>query len=60
MAKKKGEEIPVDPGFQDKRLLVLETEFASVLKVETREGNTLSPIPFDVLDDCRSKRSTCR
>jgi len=34
----------VDPGIDDKRALVLETEFASPLKVMGREGNTLSPI----------------
>lgn len=33
-----------DPGVQDKRLLVLEEEFASTLKVMGREGNTLSPV----------------
>jgi hypothetical protein len=31
-------------GEDDKRLLVIESEFANVLKVMTREGNTLSPI----------------
>lgn len=33
-----------DQGVEDKRLLVQEAEFASVLKVIAREGNTLSPI----------------
>jgi hypothetical protein len=33
-----------DEGVKDKRLLVLETEFASVLTVAGREGNTLSPL----------------
>lgn len=33
-----------DPGIEDKRLLVVETEFASPLKVMRREGNTLSPV----------------
>jgi hypothetical protein len=28
----------------DKRLLVLEPEFAQVMKVLAREGNTLSPV----------------
>jgi hypothetical protein len=32
-----------DPGVKDKRLFVLESEFASPLKVMEREGNTLSP-----------------
>ena len=33
-----------DPGVADKRLLALEAEFAGVLKVLAREGNTLSAI----------------
>jgi hypothetical protein len=33
-----------DPGTADKRLCVVEGEFANVLKVMTREGNTLSPV----------------
>jgi hypothetical protein len=33
-----------DPGVQDKRLLVTETEFGAVLRVLQREGNTLSAI----------------
>jgi hypothetical protein len=32
-----------DPGVLDKRLLVVESEFAAVLKSATREGNILSP-----------------
>lgn len=38
------ETVVVDKGVEDKRLLVQEAEFASVLKVIAREGNTLSPI----------------
>jgi hypothetical protein len=34
--------VVVDPGVEDKRLLVVEAEFASVLKVAKREGNTVS------------------
>src|SRR5205085_5332776 len=34
----------VDVGISDKRLCVTEGEFANVLKVMTREGNTLSPV----------------
>jgi hypothetical protein len=34
----------IDHGITDKRLLVIETEFANVLKVMTREGSTLSPL----------------
>ncbi|ACX51565.1 hypothetical protein Adeg_0412 [Ammonifex degensii KC4] len=37
----KGEEV-IDEGVTDKRLLALEAEFARVLKVLQREGNTLS------------------
>lgn len=33
-----------DPGVKDKRLLVLEPEFASILKVMGRDGNILSPV----------------
>jgi BT4734-like, N-terminal domain/Protein of unknown function (DUF3987) len=40
----KGETEIVDPGVEDKRLCVVEGEFANVLKVMTREGNTLSPV----------------
>jgi hypothetical protein len=38
------QDVEVDPGVQDKRLLVVEGEFAQVLKVCQREGNTLSPV----------------
>jgi hypothetical protein len=38
------QEVLADPGVEDKRLLALESEFAQVLKVGTREGNILSPI----------------
>jgi hypothetical protein len=34
----------VDAGISDKRLCVIEGEFANVLKVMTHEGNTLSPV----------------
>ena len=37
------EEVLADPGITDKRLLVIEPEFASVLRVCRRETNTLSP-----------------
>jgi hypothetical protein len=36
------EEVEVDPGVADKRLLALEPEFANVLHVIERQGNTLS------------------
>ena len=38
------EDIVVDPGIADKRLLIVEAEFASTLRVLGREGNTLSAI----------------
>jgi hypothetical protein len=38
------ETVIADHGVEDKRLLVMEAEFASVLKVCDRAGNTLSPI----------------
>jgi hypothetical protein len=40
----------IDPGISDKRLMVQESEFANVLKVMTREGNTLSRIIRDAWD----------
>jgi hypothetical protein len=36
--------VPADPGASDKRLQVIEQEFAQALKVMKREGNILSPI----------------
>jgi len=38
----RGVETVVDPGVTDKRLLVVEPEFAQVLRVAQRSGNTLS------------------
>ncbi len=35
--------VEIDPGVSDKRLLVIEEEFAGTLKVMGREANTLSP-----------------
>jgi hypothetical protein len=48
---KKGENVIVDEGVTDKRLLVIESEFASVLKVASREGNTLSAVIRQAWDD---------
>lgn len=52
----RGELENVDPGVTDKRLLIVEGEFANVLKVVQREGNTLSPVLRSVWDsgDLRS------
>jgi hypothetical protein len=38
-----GQQTTTDPGVVDKRLLVVEPEFAQALKVAGREGNILSP-----------------
>ncbi len=45
------QEVVVDPGVDDKRLLVIESEFASVLKVMARDGNTLSTTIRQAWDD---------
>jgi hypothetical protein len=37
-------DVEIDPGEPDKRLLIYEPEFATVLKVMGREGNTLSDV----------------
>jgi hypothetical protein len=42
--KKEGREEVVDPGITDKRLMIVEAEFASALAVMERAGNTLSPL----------------
>jgi hypothetical protein len=58
------ETVVCDPGVEDKRLLVLEEEFASTLRVMGREGNTLSPIIRRAWDDGNLnslvKNSPCR
>ena len=48
----------VDPGIEDKRLLVLESEYASVLRVAARDGNTLSAILRDAWDRGRLQTMT--
>jgi hypothetical protein len=48
---KKGERVVLDEGVEDKRLLILEPELAGVLKVMSREGNTLSPVIRQAWDD---------
>ena len=48
---KKGAEFIVDDGVSDKRLMIVEGEFAGVLKVMGREGNTLSPVIREAWDD---------
>jgi hypothetical protein len=44
------QQVVVDPGIDDKRLLVQESEFASILKVTRRDGNTLSTVVRDAWD----------
>ncbi len=39
---RKGEDEIIDSGVEDKRLLCIEEEFSAVLKVATRQGNTIS------------------
>lgn len=48
----------VDPGIEDKRLLVQESEYASVLRVAGRDGNTLSAILRDAWDKGRLQTMT--
>ena len=43
-AERATELVLADPGVEDKRLLVAEAEYASVLRVIEREGNTLSAV----------------
>lgn len=45
------EEVMTDPGEADKRLLIVEPEFAQALKVMAREGNTLSTVIRQAFDD---------
>lgn len=47
---KQGKETEIDAGVADKRLLVVESEFANVLRVMGREGNTLSRVIRDGWD----------
>lgn len=48
---KKGETELIDEGVTDKRLLVFEPEFAKVMKVMARDGNTLGDILRQAWDD---------
>jgi hypothetical protein len=50
------ETVVVDPGEEDKRLLAYEPEFASVLKVCSRDGNTLSAL-IRLAWDCGNLRT---
>jgi Bifunctional DNA primase/polymerase, N-terminal/Primase C terminal 1 (PriCT-1) len=44
------QQVETDPGISDKRLLVLEPEMASVLRVQERQGSMLSSIIRDAWD----------
>jgi hypothetical protein len=48
---KEVQEVSVDEGEPDKRLIVLEPELSQALKVMSREGNILSPIVRQAWDD---------
>lgn len=52
------EEVVVDAGVKDKRLLNVETEFARVLAVMNREGNTLSMVLRELYDGAETARSS--
>ncbi len=55
-----------DPGEPDKRLLVIESEFAQVLQMSSRDGNTLSNVMRDAWDGsplrvmARSNKDSCQ
>jgi hypothetical protein len=51
--KKSGEDVQVDPGVADKRLLLRESEFCSVLRVAGRDSNTTSGVLRQAWDDGR-------
>ena len=48
--KKKGEDVTIDAGIRDKRLLAIEPEFARVLSAASRTGNTLNAVLRDAWD----------
>lgn len=51
-------EVLVDPGVEDKRLLVVEPELAQAFKVARREGNTLSPLIREAWESGRLRALT--
>ena len=53
-----GSEIVIDPGVSDKRLLIMESEFASPLKVAKREGNTMTAVIRDAWDSSNLQTMT--
>lgn len=58
------EEVLADPGIEDKRLLVLQSEFFGALQAMRRQGNTLSPTIRDAFDkgnlNCMVKNSPAK
>jgi hypothetical protein len=58
------EEVEIDPGIQDKRLLVVASEFSGILSCMRRDGNTLSTVLRNAWDNGRldspTKHSTAR
>lgn len=58
------QEFVIDPGIEDKRLFVIEEEFASPLRLMGRDGNILSPIIRRTWDDgnleCLTKNSPAK
>jgi hypothetical protein len=56
-AMKNGDEVLIDAGVQDKRLLVVEPEFSNVLKQFRRESNILSGVLRDSWDGSRVLRT---
>jgi hypothetical protein len=49
-AERRREEVEVDPGVSDKRLLVVESELAMALRVMQRDGNTLTAVIREAWD----------
>jgi hypothetical protein len=52
------EDIVTDAGIEDKRAVYVETEFSNVLKVSSREGNTLSGVIRQAFDDGKLRLRT--
>jgi len=52
------EDIEIDGGVSDKRLLIVESEFCRVLKVMARDTNTLSPVIRNAWDQDRLQTLT--
>jgi hypothetical protein len=52
------EEIVLDPGVSDKRLLIIEEEFSYVLKMARRQGNTLTEVYRKSWDSPRALRNS--